>query len=1028
LSLANFKIFNEEVILPTLKSLSKKKSGLNSPRIKGFQDLLILSSAELKQQMATYLMQIVENNQEFLKPALINTSIFHQQYTAKLQTPSELIHGKFAHLNQKTIRKGVFEGDNDSLLPALIIYESSEDSLRVVIKIMEVIKTAILEQISGNHPEVTLFYNEMISNYERAAINLEINKPFLKQTGRDYNKITNESIPELLREIRIHSLKNKDFKTIIQDFAHYLEIIKTHQYQGKRFPTFPGSIRKDGLQTVPPISPEKIQYMIPVLGKGWDKNRSLLYSFIKLFEQKDSITHFISSPNSGKSPLDPYSTFQGLLTKFYNESRRFFDRYYLNIEQFSTTSLDKVYFLLESESNQKNLYQLINQKLQSLSQVKAFDFKILKSEKNAVKISNSNIEFDHEFRFIYLFNQDKANQKQAYIDSNFLPEITSILTTNAGLWPKSFKIYTAERSFNLKNEFLWKKNNGFHRIVKSILDGAIIWYLLNTPILADNLDNPFLNSEPKMEFVLLPILSRSKRNQKKNTQIHQFLYEIRETFLILDKIKAKPQDSPKIMNNSLEEIQTAISERINLSLKKEPSHISFTIQMCENLPNINQYIESRAEWTAVSTEMKKQIYEGYNEHFTQDITLYDLYTIKDIQSNQSRKIQCFSYDLESNKKILLDFQIIDRICRFGKTVEEKTHGKIKRYLHYLTDLTAISEQDFKNEIVSYFSKDEIKNTLSKQPGLLVQTNKGMGILFGMSNSLARNFGSNISLILEKDNLNLDQKFIVIAFEGKAIGDSKNKDIRKRIERISVFKYALNEGISYVFDEFFMEDSTKPENYCDMIEKSVIDVCRNSGIPVIVYAKSRPKTGIQNKDSSTGHIIYNRNIWEKLFNLGVPPTKGEMWGFLKDYTSIPYIKLSTRKSDIYLIRLEFAASFLNKSTQKDEITNACIYLILKGTDKKIAKNEKINYVFYAHSNALMTFGYPGQKSQEQHDKTFRLMLIGAAIGDEKGELGLNGLNRLFVYPYTDIKRRIYTPAILLNNLDHFDMEGDTDGGF
>ena len=133
------------------------------------------------------------------------------------------------------------------------------------------------------------------------------------------------------------------------------------------------------------------------------------------------------------------------------------------------------------------------------------------------------------------------------------------------------------------------------------------------------------------------------------------------------------------------------------------------------------------------------------------------------------------------------------------------------------------------------------------------------------------------------------------------------------------------------------------------------------------------------------------------------------GFIKDYVPIPQLKLKPRKSDIRVLNLDFTSQF----RQGDEIQefNSNISLILKGTDQDEAN------ILYSHASALLTFSPKGKDlSSDEKKKIFDLLLLGASIGDERGELGLTSLDRLFVFPYSDINRRIYGPALLLYGLE------------
>jgi hypothetical protein len=374
------------------------------------------------------------------------------------------------------------------------------------------------------------------------------------------------------------------------------------------------------------------------------------------------------------------------------------------------------------------------------------------------------------------------------------------------------------------------------------------------------------------------------------------------------------------------------------------------------------------------------------------------------------------YETKStNRKIFPYRYIINRILRLRASdlPFSELINKIKNH----------NSDTFQSNINNFFEEPKTKKALSRSVGLYVKPGSLFPRLINTSSSIRRNFGLGLKLTLDTVKSKYST-LLAINIEGTTLNNAQfDENLQERIIRISVFQYSLLDKPKVIFDEFFYKNPTKDVDYEQVLKNTVIKTCTSTGIPIIIRDKNRSKSGnwlTQStiSDDFTNNALINNETWRDFIRLSktkcISSEDVPCVGFIKNYIPIPYIKFKSSKSDVRVLKLVFNSQFCVEN-EKEEY-ESFIYLIFKGTDQKGSN------LLYAHASALLCFAPKGETIKDtEENNIFELLLLSAALGDEKGKIGLSGLERLFVYPYTDVTRRIYSPALFLYGMESITYE-------
>ncbi|UYP44185.1 hypothetical protein NEF87_000470 [Candidatus Lokiarchaeum ossiferum] len=1001
LSLKNFSHFQSKIIGQSLKDCSKYRSD-KATNIRNVWGEILKELPKLDQRLGQiiyrYIKTKVKQNIETINASKFG---FEKEFDAQLLMENQTIDSHFSNINKESLKKGEFiSTEHQDLLPATLTIETDQESREINIQLMQVLHKVFISKISKeNRRNAQKFFDSMLEGYKIWETQNQGKKNFISRSKDQYKKLKKNL--NILKEY----LTSGELKDI---YSELVETLNKTSYKGASFPSFPGIIRKEDLQHAPPTNLDLFQFIIPAFGMGWDFNKNIYLNFIGINQVLLEIQRELEEEDPNSSKLQKIKEIQTKLVQFFSRN------YIIDISDFSPDDLMAIYAIMEDSGKQKEIFgEICSEYRTSIDGIQLFDIQFGRNN-YPLEIETSNEITNNTLNVFIMVNNWGKSKEFPWKDgvNNILPDMLLTLLANAGIWPSKIAVYVKSMDFELAQDERWDYEKRIYRILKSILDGTILKVLMDLGGKENrNIDQEMIRLNSNDDILVIPILNQLSSKLGKKSNLHRYYYELIEVTTILNRIIDHKEFGPSENFSSKNMCLTHIQEKIINSIQSQDEKNCFIIQMFNRLFDMKNLFETNNMWNKFNENEQKMILQLFNEKFSQNFEFHDVYDVSYSSQEENLKLRASLFETKSGtKKILPYYYIIHRILRI--------RAKDTPLLDFLKGCENDSIDLFEQKIKEYFDDPLTKKALTYLPGIFVKPGALFPRLMNTSSSLRKNFGLGLHLKFKEEKTTYSD-VLVINIEGTTLNSNQfDENQQERIIRISVYQYSLKKKPRVIFDEFFFKNSTKEVDYDKIIENTVISTCASTNIPIIVRAKNRSKSGdwLANKvdtEEISKNALINNETWRDFIRYS--RSKGNqdknipLVGYIKNYVPIPYVKLKSSNSSVRVLKLKFISQFVEQ-TEMEEY-ESFIYLIFKGTDQKGTN------LLYAHASALLSFTKKGDAlTNSEENNIFDLLILSAALGDEKRSIGLSGLERLFVYPYTDVSFRIYGPAIFLYGLE------------
>ncbi|MFW9994820.1 MAG: hypothetical protein ACFFD4_22455, partial [Candidatus Odinarchaeota archaeon] len=968
LQLGNFNKFKENVIDKSLKKCQYLREDPSGGLKTAFDQIIRELPVFLERMGNIILGDIVLFYKD--KKELPSTDCgFTKYFSASRILSREEIEEKYVHYNKEKLRFGNFISDDGTadVLPAIVVLESNLDPEDIAIQTMNNIVKAFSSYNPAKQAVIVDCYRNLIDSYDKWLKKGSKNRKTKKKMADSYNKLKIE-----IQKVMTQLLSTK--KSIPEELVEHADTLSNSKYEAKSFPLYPGYINIDHLQLLPPSGKQVNQYVIPVVGTGWNKDKNVLRALLGIHNM---IGKMAKSPRFSSDLI-------GSLTRAFTSIEQFLKLFGINLQVVTISNIDLVYEMRSTVEAQEKLYQLILNQFKNTPGFLKFDTSF-RHKVGKLSFSSKNHVSEGKHKILVMYNDWGKERKLPWKDQQYdiLPELLFTLYLNAGLWPREIDVFFNQKDFILSHDDKWAIDDGFCRIIKAVFDGGILKLLLDGiirfPATSEDFHNPFSGLSEKDHITIIPILNRPKRYLGRKSQIHHYYYDVLESLIAFNRIWNSETILYKRTFENRELLINVINDKITTELEKELVITRFNIQMFEKMQQITDMNRRLSVWDKLTVEQKDILWNTFIKHGKREFERVKAYNIEFIDKKiKGRIVNTVSFTTDTRKRILTENLFITSLMGLGsKTSEEDSLVKLLE--------EQLGNSDFEEQLEKYFELDTTRTAIQRFPGRLVQGSSVQSRMLTTANSLRSTAGISMNVDLEDHPDFSSLNFLVVNIEGKTLNQTSNYSDSTRLLRITVILYSMDSTPKVLFDDYFLKEPKKPSFYDRFFENLIVETCYMTGLPVIVRGKHTPKTGEWIQETISSMMTQNERSWKKIIEFTKLNKNEEstikLWGFIRDFVSIPYLNLQAKNNDTRLLRLTVPAEFQSGDDEDPEKFNVLINMVLKGSSKLKASGSLTSADFYAHASALVSFINPESKlTEEEENKSLELLLYGATTGD------------------------------------------------